>query len=62
MISQACELRTKHPDIRRYAVLTQITNGESVTAVTVAVAEVDVIRWAADCQAVISVANDVVLE
>ena len=49
-------------NIGNRATATQRANGESVTAVTVAVAEVDVFCWAADRQTIISVKDDVVLE
>ena len=49
-------------NIGNRATATQRANGESVTAVTVAVAEVNVFCWAADRQTIISVKDDVVLE
>ena len=49
-------------NIRRHAIVTQGADGEPVTAVTITVAEVDVVRWAAERQAIISVENDVVLQ
>ena len=49
-------------DIRHRTILTQRSDGESVTAVTIGVAEVYVVRWATDRQAIISVEDDVVLE
>ena len=44
------------------ATTTQRTDGESMTTITIAVAEVNVICRAANRQAIISVVDDVVLE
>jgi hypothetical protein len=40
----------------------QRTNGKSVTTVAIGIAEVDVVRWGTEHQAIISVEDDVVLE
>ena len=49
-------------NIRNITALTQRANGEPVTAVTIGVAEVNVARWAADRQAIISIEDDIVFE
>ena len=49
-------------NIRNITALTKRTNGEPVTAITIGVAEVNVARWAADREAVVSIEDDVVLE
>ncbi len=48
--------------IRNITALTKRTNGEPVTAITIGVAEVNVARWAADREAVVSIVDDVVLK
>ena len=42
--------------------LAQGANGESVPTVTIAVAEVYIPSWVFNCQAIISVEDDIVLE
>ena len=49
-------------NIRRNSIRALTNNGESVTAVTIVVAEDDVICRAANRQTIISIINDVVLE
>jgi hypothetical protein len=49
-------------NVREIATLTQRTNREPVTAVTIGIAEVNVARWAVDRQAIVSIEDDIVLE
>jgi hypothetical protein len=45
-------------NIRNCTILTQRTDGEPVTTVTMAVAEVDGVRWAADRQTIVPIEDD----
>ena len=49
-------------NIGNITALTQRTNGEPVTAITIGVAEVNVARWAVDREAVVSIEDDVILK
>jgi hypothetical protein len=49
-------------NIRYRATPAQRADGEPVAAVTIVIAEVDVVRWTTDGQAIVAVEDDVVLE